>query len=218
MKVRRAVLNRFAALWQRCHPGAGARAPDAVFAEIVDHYGEPHRHYHTIAHVDDCLERFDRIHSLAQDPGAIELALWFHDVIFDSRSRDNERRSAAYYADRAAGATPSFQRHVRSMILASNHADANCIHDLCYVLDIDIAGFGHPWAQFRSTTDLVRAEYPHQSDAVFAESMAKFLGGLASRPWIFATDYFRDACEATARSNIAALLDEWTRAGYLGKL
>jgi predicted metal-dependent HD superfamily phosphohydrolase len=48
--------------------------------------------------------------------------------------------------------------------------------------------------------------------------MAKFLGGLASRPWIFATDYFRDACEATARSNIAALLDEYARAGYLGKL
>lgn len=213
--MKRAAADRFAALWERCHPGAEALAPASVYADMVARYGEPQRRYHTLDHVDDCLERFDHVRSLPLDPGAVELALWFHDVIFDAESRDNERLSAEYYLGRAAGATPRFQRRVCSMILASNHAGATCHADLRYVLDIDLAGFGHPWPQFRRTTDLVRAEYPHQSDAEFATGMAGFLDALVKRDRIFRTDYFHDACEASARANIAALLDEWTRTGYL---
>ena len=213
----RAVVGRFATLWQQCHPGAGARPHEKVFAELVTLYGEPHRRYHTLAHVDECLERFDCIRPMVQDPAAVELALWFHDVIFDAGSKHNERHSAEYYVERAEGSTPRFQRRVCRMILASNHSGAAMHRDQGYVLDIDLAGFGHPGTRFRSTTDLVRAEYPHQSDAGFAESMAGFMTGLVSRPRIFCTEYFREACEANARRNIAALLEEWTRAGYLGR-
>jgi predicted metal-dependent HD superfamily phosphohydrolase len=213
--VKRAVPGRFATLWRRCHPGPEALEPEPVYAEIVAHYGEPHRHYHTLEHVDDCLERLDRVHALPPDPGAVELALWFHDVVFESDARDNERRSAQYYLDRAAGASPRFRRHVCSMILASNHAGLLSDTDLSYVLDIDLAGFGHPWPKFRTTTDIVRAEYPHLSDAEFAVGMAGFFGVLLARPSIFRTEPFRDTCEATARANIAALRAEWAKAGYL---
>lgn len=213
--MKRAVPGRFAALWRRCHPGPDALAPEAVYADLVAHYGEAHRRYHTLAHVDDCLERLDRVQRMPPDPGAVELALWFHDVIFAADARDNERRSAQYYFDRAAGASPRFRRHVCSMILASNHVGLRGDSDRGYVLDIDLAGFGHPWPQFRGTTDVVRAEYTHLSDAEFAAGMAGFFTVLTSRPSIFFTDSFRDRCEARARANIAALRAEWTRAGYL---
>ncbi len=213
--MKRAAPDRFAALWQRCHPGPEALPPDAIYAGLVAHYGEPHRRYHTLDHVDDCLERLDRVQGLPPDPCAVELALWFHDVIFDADARDNERRSAQYYFDRAAGASPRFRRHVCSMILASNHAGVLRDADRGYALDIDLAGFGHPWPQFRRTTDVVRAEYAHLSDAQFATGMAGFFAVLLSRPGIFWTDTFRDACEVTARANIAALRSEWTDAGYL---
>jgi predicted metal-dependent HD superfamily phosphohydrolase len=213
--MRHVAPGRFAALWQRCHPGSGALDPAPIYADLVARYAEPHRHYHTLAHVDDCLERFDRVQALPHDPGAVELALWFHDVVFDAQARDNERRSAQYYLDRAAGATPRFQRSVCSMILASNHANVLCHEDLRYVLDIDLAGFGYPWPKFRGTTDLVRAEYPHQSDAQFAAGMDAFFSVLEKRPWIFRTERFRESCEAAARANIAALRAEWRAAGYL---
>jgi predicted metal-dependent HD superfamily phosphohydrolase len=213
--VKRAVPERFATLWRRCHPGPDALAPEPIYADVVACYGEPHRRYHTLGHVDDCLERFDGVHALPPDPGAVELALWFHDVIFDADARDNERRSAQYYLDRAAGTSPRFRRHVCSMILASNHASVLCNADLGYVLDIDLAGFGHPWPKFRRTTDTVRAEYTHLSDAQFAVGMAGFFTVLLSRPTIFRTASFRDRCEARARANIAALCAEWTDAGYL---
>lgn len=213
--MKRAVATRFVELWRRCHPGPEALAPEPIYADIVARYDEPHRHYHTLGHVDDCLERFDRVRELPNDPGAVELALWFHDVIFDSAARDNERRSAQYYLDRAAGAPPRYRRHICSMILASNHAGTLCDSDLGYVLDIDLAGFAYPWPQFRSTTDVVRAEYPHLSEAQFVGGMAGFFNVLLARPFIYRTQSFRERCEAAARANIAALRAEWTAKGYL---
>jgi len=213
--VKRAAPERFSALWRRCHPGPDALAPEPVYEDVVARYGEPHRRYHTLGHIDDCLERFDGVHDLPPDPGAVELALWFHDVVFAADAADNERRSARYYLDRAKGCSPRFRRHVCSMILASTHSGALSNPDLAYVLDIDLAGFGHPWPKFRSTTDVVRAEYTHLSDAQFAAGMAGFFGVLLARPSIFRTERFRNACETTARANIAALRAEWMSKGYL---
>jgi predicted metal-dependent HD superfamily phosphohydrolase len=100
------------------------------------------------------------------------------------------------------------------MILASRHAGP-CHGDWCYVCDIDLAGFAHPWPQFRRTTDLVQAEFPNHTNEQFSRALAPFLESLLARPHIYHTRYFHDACEAPARANIAALLAEWTNAGYL---
>jgi len=213
--VKFASPGRFSALWRRCHPGPDALDPAPVYADLVARYGEPHRRYHTLGHIDDCLERLDRVRDLLPDADAVEMALWFHDAVFDANARDNERRSARYYLDHAAGATARFQRHVCTMILASNHVGLLSGADLGYMLDIDLAGFGHPWPAFRRTTDVVRAEYPHLSDAQFAAGMSAFFAILMARPSIFRTDAFRDACESTARANITALRDEWSAAGFL---
>src|SRR5690606_37091858 len=39
-----------------------------VWEELVQRYGESWRHYHTLEHVADCLERLDAWKSLAQRP------------------------------------------------------------------------------------------------------------------------------------------------------
>lgn len=213
--MKRAHAARFATLWRRCHPGQGAVAPDSVYDDLVACYGEAHRRYHTLHHIDDCLERFDGVEHLPPDPCAVELALWFHDVIFAAPARDNERRSAQFYLERSAGAAPRFCRRVCSMIIASNHVGAMSRPDESYMRDIDLAGFGHPWPSFRATTDVVRAEYLHLSDAQFAAGMSSFFAILLARRSIFHSEHFRNACEATARANIAGLRAEWTSAGYL---
>lgn len=213
--MKRATVERFSAVWRRCHAGPGSTDPKGLYDDLAARYGEAHRRYHTLGHIDDCLERFDRVCGLLPDPDAVELALWFHDAIFDADARDNERRSARYYLDHSTGATPRLQRHVCSMILASTHGWLLFDADLGYMLDIDLAGFGHPWPKFRSTTDVVRAEYTHLTDAQFAVGMSSFFGVLLARPSIFRTETFRRACETTARDNIAALRAEWRAAGYL---
>jgi predicted metal-dependent HD superfamily phosphohydrolase len=67
--------------------------PDAVRGRLVARYSEPHRHYHTWSHVLSCLDARERIAPLA--PLEVDVALWFHDAIYDPRAHDNEDKSAA---------------------------------------------------------------------------------------------------------------------------
>ena len=62
-------------------------------------YSEPHRHYHTTAHIDACLAELDLAGDLASDRGEVEVALWFHDAIYRSWRHDNEQRSADLAAE-----------------------------------------------------------------------------------------------------------------------
>lgn len=214
-ELKHANAARFAALWSRTHPGPGALPARQVYDEIVALYSEPFRTYHTLGHVDDCLGRLDACAHLVASPDAIEIALWFHDVLCDPGARDNELRSARWYLERSAGTTARLRTAVCRMILASRHIAPALRSDARYMVDIDLAGFGEPWPEFRRTTDLVRGEFPHRSDAEFARGLTPFLRSLVARPSLYGTVFFRERCEEAARRNVAQLIDEYRDAGYL---
>src|ERR1051325_7755552 len=67
--------------------------PGRSFDELAARYNEPHRAYHTLAHIADCLDQFEAAKHLAEEPLAVELAIWFHDAVYDSRASANEERS-----------------------------------------------------------------------------------------------------------------------------
>ena len=95
--------------WTAAWQALGVAAPDdALRFELQRRYGEPQRHYHTMQHLGECLAWFDREQALAERPGEVALALWFHDAIYDVHAHDNEARSAdwARQALQAAGAVP----------------------------------------------------------------------------------------------------------------
>lgn len=214
-RLRRATAERFVAVWERNHRGHGALPGRPLFEEIVAHYDAPARRYHTLGHIDDCLARLDTVAPLVGNCDAIEVALWFHDVLCDAGARDNEIRSARHYLDRSVGTTPRFRLAVCRMILASRHVQHSLRADASYMVDIDLAGFGHPWPEFQRSTALVRAEFPHKSDREFATGLAPFLRSLLARDSMFTTDFFRERCESTARRNVSLLLAEWRELGYL---
>ena len=90
--------DRFVELWRRL--GVSDTWARELFAEVDAHYGSAGRHYHTGGHIEHCLARFDEIRHLLEHPDAVELALWFHDVIYELGADDNERQSAAYFLDK----------------------------------------------------------------------------------------------------------------------
>jgi predicted metal-dependent HD superfamily phosphohydrolase len=72
-----------------------------VFFDLVTAYSSAGRFYHNLEHIYQVLETIEQIsrcrrsqvsHSL--NFPAIQLAAWFHDVIYDSKAKDNEDKSA----------------------------------------------------------------------------------------------------------------------------
>jgi predicted metal-dependent HD superfamily phosphohydrolase len=189
--------TRFVALWSR---SGGAHAED-VYIDLAQCYAEPKRHYHTMRHVRRCLRHFDRARSSIPDPDAVELALWCHDVIYVPGARDNERRSADWFRQRAEGRIAECER-ICAMILATTHKGVPAGLNACFVVDIDLAVLGAPRSRFREDGGLLRAERPDLDDDAYDRHERGILGALLARPRIYQTDFFYARCEARARSNL----------------
>ena len=63
--------------------------------DILKHYQEPHRFYHTLEHLDDICDQLER--KGFGDNDILLLATVFHDIIYEPRSATNEEDSAAYF-------------------------------------------------------------------------------------------------------------------------
>ena len=88
--------ERFESLLSRCCPRAARVDAGAIFDEISGRYHEAHRRYHTPRHIRHCLGELDLAADLLEDGDAVEMALWFHDVVWEAQAppASNERRSA----------------------------------------------------------------------------------------------------------------------------
>jgi predicted metal-dependent HD superfamily phosphohydrolase len=191
--------------WKSTWSDLGLRRPEAnVLAELLARYAEPHRAYHTAHHLEECAVQFEPARGLAVDPGAVQLALWFHDAIYDTGRSDNEDESAAWavrvLAD--AGASVPRQDAVREMILATKHDAMPRSSDAALTVDVDLSILAAPTARFDEYEVQIRREYASVPEHEFRTARAAILREFLARPRIYATDPFRDRLEAPARANL----------------
>ena len=59
-------LDRFQGLWRRCLINGMPDHSATIHQQLIEAYGEPHRRYHTLAHIEHCLAMFDQSKSLAR--------------------------------------------------------------------------------------------------------------------------------------------------------
>ncbi len=196
--------QRFTSLWSRCQSGdgAGARGGD-VYKELHDFYSEPGRHYHTPNHIEHCLVQFDLVAGEMENADAVEMAVWFHDLIFDIDANDNELQSARRFVELANDSMEAeFKTRVYDLIMATAPPRLPKTSDQKFMLDIDLSSFGLPWNDFVRDSVAVREESPQLSDAEFYPGQLAFLESLVSREHFYFTEFFRSRIEETARKNI----------------
>jgi len=196
--------------------------PLDIRAGLVVLYSEPGRHYHNLAHIQHCIRELEEF---AVSPEAqrlekqnlinfvqLELAIWFHDAVYDPRSKSNEENSAEL-----AGIT--IQRMnanssaVRRLIHCTKHGTtvAGTV-DEHVMLDIDLAILGRPAPEYREYSKNIRLEYDFVDADVYRTARSTILQSFLDRPFIYTTEYFRSKYETQARANIeeelALLQDE----------
>lgn len=195
--------------WQSTWNKLGLRAPAAhVFDAIMQAYSEPHRHYHTIRHLEECFSKLEELQAEAVHMGEIELALWFHDAIYDVKRHDNEEKSAAWACAclRQANAPEAITQHVGSLILATRHHEPTTDTDAQVLLDVDLAILGAPPERFQEYEQQIRDEYRHVPLPLFTHKRRQVLEGFLKRPRIFNTAAFFERYESLARRNIEIAL------------
>ena len=182
-----------------------------TFDDLNAMYSESGRHYHTLNHVRDCLEKAKLGKGIATDLDAVEAALWFHDAFYDTRRHDNEGRSAALARERLvrAGVGRAFAENVERMILFTVHTDRPTDVDAQLVVDIDLSSLGSAREVFARNTESIWREYEGVTDiGTFRRERAGVLQSFLDRDPIYLTRPFRDRYEKLARDNLRRSIDE----------
>jgi predicted metal-dependent HD superfamily phosphohydrolase len=193
------------ARWRSTWVGLGVARPDEqLFTEVMRRYAEPHRSYHTTRHLDECFATLDEARQHADRLYEIELALWFHDAVYDVRASDNEERSASWAqaAMSAAGLDTTVDVRVRDLILATRHEVSPPAGDAALLVDVDLAILGSPAERFDEYERQVRQEYSWVPGFLFKRKRREILEGFLRRPALYNTEQFRSRYEAAARANL----------------
>lgn len=191
--------------WNGAWGALGVASPDdALCDELQRRYAEPQRHYHTMQHLGECLAWFEREKALAEHPGEVALALWFHDAIYDVHAHDNEARSAdwARQALLEAGAAADAAERVHALVMATRHDAVPQGRDAELLIDIDLSILGAERARFDEYERQVQAEYAFVPDEVRLPRRRAILQRFLDREAIYATPRMHALLEAQARANL----------------
>jgi len=171
-------------------------------------YSESHRHYHTLQHLSECLREFDSAKNQVHDPVALELAIWFHDAIYNPRASDNEERSAALAQECLAGAraTSDLVSTVSKLVLDTKTHMGSGHPDAALLIDIDLSILGQSEDRFNEYERQIREEYSWVPGIIFKPKRAAILRGFLDRPRLYSTDPFFSNYEQSARANLKRTL------------
>lgn len=192
--------------WTNAWRELGVASADAALCiELQRRYSEPQRHYHTMQHLGECLAWFEQEKRLAERPGEVALALWFHDAVYDVHAHDNEARSAdwARSAMLERGATKEAAERVHALVMATRHDAVPEGRDAELLIDIDLSILGAERARFDEYERQVHAEYAFVPDEIRRPRRRAILQRFLARPAIYTTPRMHALLEARARANLA---------------
>ena len=198
------VMDALHRSWQRACCTTGVKSDEDLFAQLVAAYQQPQRKYHTLEHLRECLARFEPVLDLAPHPGEVELALWFHDAVYEVRGQDNELQSAewARRSALAGGASAESAGRIHALIMATRHDALPAGADEQLLVDVDLSILGAAPERFDEYEHQVQAEFAWVPGWMFRSKRRAILDGFLARPFIFHTAHFRAALESQARENL----------------
>lgn len=206
--------ERFESLWQRL--GAD-NAPDAN--AVTQAWRTKGRYYHDETHLQHVIDMLDWSRTALEKTGevthlspgekqnlfdTVELALWYHDIIYDPTAKDNEAQSRDMFLAHAAaaGLPESIQHKVAALIdLTAAHTSASSLMENLMV-DCDLAVLGADKDTFQKYDDNIRKEYAFVPADIYAQHRAAVMQHFLDSKPVFKTKAFQNAFNASAERNL----------------
>jgi predicted metal-dependent HD superfamily phosphohydrolase len=192
--------------------GVSGPATDAA-AELVRRYAEPHRRYHTTAHVEavvrDASWLAGELGLGADDRALVVLGACAHDVVYDARPGVDERASAEWARRQLAAsgvASAAIERVVRLVLATAEHAADDGDLAAAVLLDADLAILGAEPGEYARYAAAVRQEYASATDDEWRVGRGRVLASLLERDPLFRTAPAQARWAAGAQRNMTGEL------------
>ncbi|MCA8831824.1 HD domain-containing protein [Hymenobacter pini] len=190
---------------------------NTTYDQLAAAYGGSDRHYHGLPHIRALLDTVGRYPQLVHDREVVELAIWFHDAVYNTHRSDNEVRSAVLAREFLRHTTLSPARQQRVAFLIERTADHTqpqpADPDLHFFLDADLQVLGAPEADYWQYARQVRQEYRLIPDFLYRRGRRQVLEKLLHTPTLYHTAAFRERLDIQARRNLQAELQAWEKGG-----
>jgi predicted metal-dependent HD superfamily phosphohydrolase len=170
--------------------------------ELIAAYTAPDRHYHNLAHIEDCFDALARVENLsAADREILSEAIWWHDVVYDATRSDNEELSAQLAEQHVR---ENLRQEVGRLIRLTKTHDVRPDDRLGAILiSIDLSILGAEPARYDAYAAAIRQEFIHVPEGDYRAGRAKVLGQFAARSVIFPDTAFAARYDRPARENLA---------------
>lgn len=200
------------AQWQLIWQAFGkfqADVPTELYNQVIARYKQSHRHYHTLQHLAECLDKFTQLQHLATNPAEIELALWFHGAIYDPLCHDNEQLSAEWAKSSviSAGLDKTVADRIYDLVMATQHHAKLEDINAKILIDADLAILGAKPERYHEYEQQIRQEYSFVPSVTYRLKRAEILQRFLAQTTIFNMPLFIERYEQQARLNLKHALE-----------
>lgn len=201
-------LSKLKHVWFELHQHYDFSEPQKIYDELIAAYSEKQRAYHTVQHLYECLSLMEAVQYELNDPYAVALALWFHDVIYDPQAPDNELKSAELFEQLMAQdlSFDTLEKIKRWILATQKHALTDEI-DLQFLLDIDLAIFAATPERFIQYEQQIQREYSWVDPEVYSVKRKQVLIHFYQSEPLYQTGYFQKNFELNAKDNLRQILE-----------
>ena len=196
-------LSRLEKSWFELHQHYHFSEPQKVFNKLIAAYSEKQRAYHTLQHLYECLVLLESIRPDLKDAYSVELALWFHDAIYDPQAKDNELKSAELFEQYLAqDLSFDIVQKIKRWILVTQKHEATNELDLQFLLDIDLAILAASPERFTEYEQQIQQEYAWVYPDIYLIKRKQVLAHFYQTEPLYQTKYFQQNFEQRAKENL----------------
>lgn len=171
-----------------------------IWNAFVSMYGDQNRYYHNFTHIHNCLTRLDYWHAPLAERDNIELALWFHDLVFDPKRADNKRASAGL-AKHYIKSHKQLDRVIQ-LILATKHNAAKFDYSEVTICDIDIQVFGADEERYQNYVQMRYKEAHDVEIDIYLMNRRHQINNFLSRNSVFSDTSYKNQFNEIAKHNL----------------
>lgn len=182
-------------------------AADNIYDQLHFEYADWGRAYHNLSHILSLLQLSEHYANHLQEPALFDMALWFHDYIYDTGRKDNEAQSAHWARELLM---PYLKKealdYIAGLILCTEGHQPRLAaekSDQYWFLDFDLAILATEKSVYKAYSNAIREEYKSLfSFFTYNIGRKKVMKGFLQRKTLYFTQEFQEKYELIARENI----------------